>query len=223
MSRTYQQLQRDCTQFGSLPCFGLWVHSGCCENQHPTAASGTASTAYWPASISHFILHLECRCREPARAHTTVCSAAMCTGSWRHCMTRNSSNLEHKASMCLTSVAKLAYLVVVIRGQQTVERRHRLEADVLVRGQVKGALRQVWQILKVDDMFLLSLPAVIASLYTRLGRISCLQAGLSETVLYHESAALNPPRSPCSMYPHPFCSVMESSMRCSRKKSNLSS
>ena len=59
----------------------------------------------------------------------------------------------------------LTYLVVMILWQQAVENRHGLEADIFVRRQVKGSLRQVWQILKINGMLLFWFPAAACNSY----------------------------------------------------------
>lgn len=137
---TYQQLQRDCTLYQSLPRWYRGGHSNCCAGRQLTAASDTASKACWPAFNSLFCCNVY--------------------WSWRHCITYDKS-LKQRHPRCLGSIAKLTYLIVMIWGQQTVERRHRFEADVLVGHQFKCVLRQVWQILKVNDVFLLCPPAVL--------------------------------------------------------------
>lgn len=69
-----------------------------------------------------------------------------------------------------------ACLVVVVWGQLGVDRRHGLQADLLVRGQLEGASWHLWQVLKVNHMLGFCPPGVQIAVFAKALTVRCKQS-----------------------------------------------
>ena len=93
--------------------------------------------------------------------------------------------------MKLVHCCRRVHLEVMVRGQEGVGRRHGLLADLIpAGGQVKGTLRQCWQICEVQDSAWLLPPTAAGTScsascltgFSRLGRIGPLSHSLQQEV-----------------------------------------